>query len=493
MSQFSTRPIADWQNLLDWADKKVKAGRFEETRLTFKLQSVSSCPYEYRALFSDIYRRMGDPRAGAKLLRFLFVDKLFEPNDFQKMVYANCISDLGDPKAAELLYQQIDNQKLPIVDLRRAFALFNRWEYAKSIALLERYCRSPGLDSYSLAVGRINLLAALVSSQNWIQALELCDELELLLRNNNYTLLLANLLELKAQIFFHKGCYETAIKLCLEGIDLIQDENSIYNLFLKKWLSLSEAFASPTTQNILNIESNISNAKKQNAFEVVRDLEAYLAVVTNNHTLSSKVHFGTPYRSFKVRLLKFEAYQNLNLPVSYIPECASNFVTQENVEIKFIEVQILELFKNNKLTSRLVRCLLSDLYRPMSALQIFTFVFKEIYTDPEYVHAKVKNIIYRVNLELKEVGLFIESQKTLYQLKRLNNISVSISKPTRKQEIFVGPQIITLPKSRFFSAKIFATENKFHIRSAQNYLKILVNSNRISISGKGKNTIYKRN
>src|SRR5206468_215076 len=138
---------------------------------------------------------------------------------------------------------------------------------------------------------------------------------------------LANSLELSAQLMIHTFNWKEASHLLSEGEKLLQKGMGIDSFLLCKWRTILNLKKSKT-KNTPELKLLRVEAVRVKHWETVRYCDFVEAVVTQNHDLIHRVYFGTPFVSFRGKIL-LEFGMPLNVPEKYIWRMNSETKTKE--------------------------------------------------------------------------------------------------------------------------------------------------------------------
>jgi hypothetical protein len=86
-------------------------------------------------------------------------------------VYARSLLWIGAAEEADRILADVRGNA--DVVFTQALISFSRWDYAKAIPMLTRYIRSPKITDYQRLVGRVNLIAALITVEKFDDARKL--------------------------------------------------------------------------------------------------------------------------------------------------------------------------------------------------------------------------------------------------------------------------------------------------------------------------------
>ncbi len=272
----------------------------------------------------------------------------------------------------------------------------NHWEYDQAIRPLKQYIRSENLDPYQKLLAQINLASAWIAVGDQEKADRLLSRLRP--QTLNYRLLHGNSLELSAQAALFSGDYKAAESYLKSGEAHLYASGNVTGLFVRKWRAFLGLHRKGYQKQVAaQIEEVRQEAIRLRHFETVRDCDYYRAVFENNAALFTHIFYGTPYLSYRRRMMKAMRRQ-ISLPDFYcwdprgsLSGGEAQFDLTDGRGLLNPEIQI----SSQELLGRLLQVLSSDFYRPASLGQVFNAVYPEEYFNPWSSPARVARLIQR--------------------------------------------------------------------------------------------------
>lgn len=235
-----------------------------------------------------------------------------------------------------------------------------------------------------------------------------------------------------------------------------------------------------------------------------------LAIATKSPKIVEHLYFGTPYETYRRKLLSKLGLSLDDLPDAFAWRLGTAKKVQK-INIQTGENSATDLFLNDgQVPQRLLKVLASDYYRPRRMMEMFDFVFPGEFFSPKFsvdkIHQGLKRL--RADLLLAKVPLLIEERSGFYQLSGKDKNSVEIicprhDRPQSTKSFLVRRQdariqaLLKKTKQNFtdhdFTASDFAQLNKTSERSALRYLKYGVEKGWLKRTGKARFVRYKIN
>ena len=149
-------------------------------------------------------------------------------------------------------------------------------------------------------------------------------------------------------------------------------------------------------------------------WETVRECDSFRAIVCKDKALLLKVYFGTPYQSYRQRLLK-DFGESVVIPESFVWQIGEGSKLGKREYDVFRAVPEL---KPGQLKYRLLRTLASDFYRPFRVTHLFSEVYPtdcfRLHGSASRIHEGVK--VLRLWLKGHRLPLLISERRGQYQL-----------------------------------------------------------------------------
>lgn len=491
-------------------DDLLKRGKTTEARLLLSKFKRTDIPKENWFQVAELYRRTQNPWG---ILYWL--TKRVHPNppmnptatNQEKALYALGLSRIGAFTEAKALFSEINHKQVPIAPFYEALMYISQWDYIKAIPPLKISLKESTLSDYQKKVIQLNLFAALVSTRNFLEA---NNEFENLLpKIKDIPVLLGNLYEIKAQLLFNNQDYETAEQFIDKSFQQLSDESNVYHLLNKKWKAiLLKAKNSPLADSELTATKQLSIQMKQ--WEIGRDCDFYKAYFDRNDRLFFQVYWGTRFRSYrntlkikynwKGELPKYWDWQGSETHSSASEEyLLSHSHLNHKLDlssglyspVSSHELQQLPLLKGNSL--KILQFLTTDFYSPFHLGELQEFLYADQYFNIETTPLKLREIIRKTRLKLKEhaipLDIFIKNKQVALGFKEDITLRCYRKHPVKKD----FPEWIQIQKlfiNHSFSAKDIAQSLKISPRSARRLALKLLKEKRIIKQFSGINTRY---
>jgi hypothetical protein len=283
-----------------------------------------------------------------------------------------------------------------------------QWNYRASIPVLERYIALPQLDAYQRLIGQVNLAAALVHEWVWDDAEPVLQGIREEAAGIGDRTLLANALELCAQRAIHLERWAEAKRCLEEGEAQLAGRGGLDVLFIEKWktiLKLRQSGAGPASHELELLSRLRRKAEAIRHWETVRDCDLVRASIMMDRELLMHVYFGTPFDSFRIRILR-ELDRPVDIPrgILWAPgrDCGKG--------------AILDLFRGHWSTRkwawgpgstlyRIFSVLVSDFYRPFRVGLLFGQTYPGEHFNPASSPGRIHQTIRGLRLFFAENGL----------------------------------------------------------------------------------------
>jgi tetratricopeptide (TPR) repeat protein len=340
------------------------------------------------------------------------------------MTYAYSLCLLGANHEALQLLSSVDAKKNPEAYFLTALTYFRQWKYQQSLPLLKNFTASAAVEKYRKIVGQVNLAAALIITGQYEEALHYLEQIQTVCETNNYSLLLGNSFELRAQALIFLKQFDQALISLDRARALLRAEKGLFLLFVEKWALICRAYQNPTPEILESLKQLKQKASRLEDFETVRECDLFEAVFLRDATLLRKVIMGTPSESYRnrARSLFGESLKPLG-HFEWVLESDEAVVESGALVFNPYEKQKdgSALYEKPQLLS-LFEALTKDFYKPSHLGGLFRVVYPEEKFNPFTSPNRVIRLMKRLDqwFRANDVGLVVEFKKSQFQLKVQN-------------------------------------------------------------------------
>ncbi len=341
------------------------------------------------------------------------------PTFLEINTYATSLIWIGSFNEAEHYLNQISDFHPSW--LTKAFLHLGRWEYKKALPYLKKYIHSPELTNYQRLVGEINLLSVYVGLRLEHDAIKLFNKLQKNLIENEHHLLLGNSHELIGQLYYFKLAFTEAEYHLQCAQTLLKDRAYRYRIFVEKWLAILNLHKNPDS---IKAQSGLifvrNEASRINHYETIRDCDFHLARLTKNYELMRKVYWGSSNRGYKNILMQnypldidvMKKFNNKIENIIYNPTNIANInydskedgnfsLTNLNNEVNLDMMNLSSKLTCNKNFWTILNEITKDIYKPPKIGELFSVLYSNEYFNPFTSPSRVRNMVKRLNIELK--------------------------------------------------------------------------------------------
>ncbi len=484
------------RSILNNIEILIRTGESNKARRVLSNYRSSSLTRTDRHDLAALARRAGLPLMTLRLLTPIVRPPAKQPmkaSERERAEYAAALVRVGATTEAIEMLQGIDPSKTPQVHLYFAHALFTRWEYEAAVPFLEKYVdHAP--DTYQRIIGKMNLASALVHERKISSAQAVLHDLEDETKREKLRALHGNTLERLAELAIDRGQWREAERYLTRAEADVDAAGGFDEFFVRKWRYISDLLQkkSHSAQRLLTLRTE---AIQREHWETVRECDAYLARATNNVPLFHRVYFGTPYPSYRKRLL-VDFGLSTRLPDSF-DWCFEGELPPTRI-LDFLREPVVKAHPTIKLGQvkhRLLRVLTSDFYRPFRVANLFSEIYAgecfHIESSPARVHQGVKELKkwflrHRIPLRLTE-------KSGGYRLvARGARIAITVPTPEWWERHALGgiERVRHSAGTRPFSTEDVVRWLRISRRSAANWLRLAIEKDRITKIGAGPQTRY---
>lgn len=477
-------------------EEAIVSGHHQKCRELLNSMSPKTLPREWAVQFAALANRIHYSLYALKALhRFINPVKPNAPkaSDQEKTTYAYALCILGATDEALEIFDSINRAALPEASFLKAITYFRKWNYSQSIPLLKEFLRAPSVEIYRRHVGEVNLIAALVATDQWDQALVHLDKIQLSCEKEKYNLLLGNCLELRAQVYFFKKQYDTALTCLEQARVLLSQQQGLYLLFVEKWTLICHLFKNPNSENLAKLQNLSHKAQELEDFETVRECELFEAIATDNAELLKKVIMGTPSENYRQRARQLfgksikpvgQYEWDLNLRHKGTPRVFNPYEKQQGRSALYEKPNLLLLFE----------ALTVDFYKPRNLGALFKSVYPNEKFNPFTSPARVMQLLKRLDkwLQTNHVPIRVYFKKSQFKLTASEPIQIIIQRG-KKLSATDGRwiEIRNIFEGRTFSTAKISETIGISKTSTQRLIKQALAEGRIQPIGRGPGTSYK--
>jgi hypothetical protein len=447
---------ADYLKLRQDCERWLREGHGKQVARALSQLTLSKVPRSERLALTNLARRAGVPTLGLKLLTPGTRDEkgfLTDVSDTERAEYGILLQGIGSTTEALAILRAIDPAQVAEASLFLAFCHFSRWEYAEALPQLERYLQAPGISDYARVVGRINLASAHVFLGNELRAATLLVDLQAETRAHGYRRLLANSLELSAQLDLRAQKLTSAQEKLAEAARIFNEDGTDDSLYVDKWLSVAQSQASG---DVGPLQAFRVRALARGHWESVRHADLHIARLEQDETLFRHLCFGTPHSGYRDEFLSNRDFAFKVPPMLRLESSAAVTGTpaRSTLELATATLDGAELFKPGQKLHRLLLLLFADFYKPVRLGSAFAELFPDdhfnIFSSPTRVH----QLVYRARkaLEAARLPLTIGESPAGYRFELSAGLTVVIP---RQFSVLGSEDVLVLRLREHFNEREF--------------------------------------
>jgi tetratricopeptide (TPR) repeat protein len=364
---------AHFKETLSQIDKFLKEARFGEAHSFFSELNKEKCPREFLSEFCMIARRLNLPYVMLKKLNSVINPELpleTPASTIEKALYANALTRIGAFGESQKILRALPNE-LPQAHFYLANNYIVQWQYPQAILPLKRYLNLLQPEQYEYWIAKINLLSVYTATSNYEVAEDMAREM---LQNLDlkYQLLMANTLEVYAQILVNLNRYREAHECLTKASKLFKSTSSYYHLFILKWnlviqMRQKNEVDEPRFQKLKLL------AKKNKHFETLREMDFYRSIYLKDQDLFRKVYLGTRMSAYRKKMLSSFDIVIKSGPVEFnLAETSSEEILIDSYQLDLTAqaVQLLDL-------------IFSDYYSPIQLGEVFRELYPNEFFNPD--------------------------------------------------------------------------------------------------------------
>lgn len=394
---------------LDQIEAELRRGNPGLVREALKDINCAKVPRADILRVANLARRCGLLDLGLRLLNPIIRGEsglLDPPSPLEQIEYAVLLVRIGAIWEARQILEGIDSAQYPDALLYLTFALTPEWRYGETIPLLRQYILVTEDRPYQSLVAKVNLVAALIYERHDEEITPLLHSSLEFAERNGHRLLWGNLLELGAQWAIQTQKYSEAKSFLEKSIGILGGAEITESLYVEKWNSILKVCEKPglaERQDLLHIRQK---AQARMEWEIVRDCDYYLALKYQEEKLFLHLYFGTPFQSYRERLLRNFQLSG-GLPSSYRWSLGEGAA----VEGEFLHASTgtnswgKKILHPGRLPHKFLMCLSQDFYRPQRPAALGAILFPGEHFDPVHTTQRLYKACTRLRGLLEKEGL----------------------------------------------------------------------------------------
>lgn len=377
----------NFKSLIQECESDIRAGNTEAAALRLREMPLQKIPNDLRFPLANLCRRTGLVSTGLKVLTPPHMPDRSEwlntVSAAEVAEYALLLQRIGSVNEAMRILDRVDAAKFPDALLYRAYCRFNRWEYAEAIPLLEKYVAGP-LDDYKKLIGRVNLMAALVSTSA-PNAGAMLEDLLKTCEAGGHIRLAANCHELRAQLALAGTDMKAAKSAVAAALAILNSAKTLDQLFAKKLQAVMTAIETGKTGAM---EEFRREALDRMDWEGARDIDFFILKMGFSNAKFEHLIFGTPFPAYRERVCN--ALNRRMLKETFV------FGEEDGPVMDVAKAQIegLPCLTVGGKIHQMLEILLRDFYRPKTLAALFSELFPndhfDIFSSTDRVHQILK-------------------------------------------------------------------------------------------------------
>lgn len=399
--------MISYEKMLQEFEILIRSGQDQRVTKQLSALNMAQVPDQWRLPFANICRRISQISMGLRLLTPLVrsnENKMqVRATPAERAEYAILLQRAGSVREALSILESIDAKMIPAVSLYTAFCHFNLWEYERALPHLRTYLDT-NLDPYQNLVARVNLGAALLTTNHFQDAKELLFGCIDSARQGSFRRLEGNCHELLSQVHILGDDLEAA-SASVHAAELIFDTpeslKGLEKLLTEKCRAFLDAKLAKSTEPLLKFRERVVDWGHA---ETLRETDLFTLMVNFDAKKFEHLYFGTPFPAYRERIENYLGQHTT--PSTYtwgsdLPAVPRLDLVHEGTALRF-----------GSSVHRTLHALTLDFYRANRSNSLFGLLFPNeyfnIFTSPTRLHQNLR----RTRIWLKENHIPAEILKT---------------------------------------------------------------------------------
>lgn len=412
--------MANYEKLIKECDNELRAGQTQKVVQRLTKLNASRVQREWRLPLAMLCRRAGLHSRGLALLAPVANPdrSQIEPTPAEVAEYGVLLLRTGALNEALPTLESVDLASAPEALLYRAFLLFERFEFAEAIPLLEKYLAEP-LDDYARLVGRVNLAFAYACDKRGADAKPLLDAMIMDHGRGENARIIGNCHSVRAQVSLLERRFQETRQDLEMASKLMSDAPAQDRVFLLKMRAFLEGMESGSTEPIDEFRMIAANADD---FAGLREADLFSLRVRFDIVKYKHLIFGTPFESFRRQV--FNEFGHKLEQQTYIlgPKSSPRF------DLLTGKIDGRDLLAPGRKCHQLFEVLLRDFYYPLRIGGLFSEMFPDEHFDVHSSPVRVRQLIRRARrwLESERIPVEICESRGFYSLRIVGDFSFRV-------------------------------------------------------------------
>lgn len=489
----------NWSHCLSELEAFLLARKPAQVFLGIKKLLTQKSPRETLAPMAALARRAGYPYLALRILQPLFRQEgriRESPTSYESFVYGSALIVVGAKTEGLKLFQTIDPESQPEVLLFRANSFITEWRYQEAQTILEEYLSKFDLKPLQRLVGNLNLCSSYIVLKKPQKFRRLIQESYRLAAETKATHLNLSVVELEAQFYYSQNNLIQAQQIIKQTFPQgIKVPTTIFEALLRKWDLLSLAKLSRHPEERMQIVAALGDlahqCQQRQFWEVHRDCDFQLGLLTGNKTPIYRAYFGSPYKEYR-KILLAQVKGKVDIPSSWISsETDSSESVLQRATGKLGDKVIFEPFRK---PWNLLFLLSQDLYRPLSLGRLFNDLFPDEYFVKSLAAHRIQGLIGELRSLFLTHGLEaeIQVQRNSYQLLLRQPVEYNRADVLfRSHKNYLIHSLCERKDEQYLSAKQIQQEYQISRTLVLEVLKAMETALLIQKIPRGRETIYR--
>jgi hypothetical protein len=488
-------------DLIKDCDLAMRSGHFGLAREKLEGLRPAKVPRAMRSPLAQLCRRAGLLKLGLRLLTPVAHSALgasqAAPSEIELAEYAVLLQRAGVVHEALATLARLEPARLPEVSLYRAYCHFNLWEYEKALPELERFIATRAPD-YLRLVAQVNLAATHIALDANDKASIVVEEALRSAREGGNARLIANCLELRAQIHLSRSSYNAARADLELAKSVLDTAGTLDELFMRKWLAVIVSYETGSAEPLQEFRVL---ALARGDGDSVRQADRHLLDVEFSRGLFEHLVFGTPYEAYQQSI--FQKFAQVPSSGVFVLNRGADTVLDTTTG----QVALRAGAPGNGSLARVrletggqihlvLHALFRDFYRPVNVGGLFSELFPDERFNIDSSPLRVQKAVQRTRDWLKESKLPLEiaTEDGFYRPVLGSSLGIKVDLQRARPEW--NKTQLTLLRSEFsgeayFTAKEARTALGLSEAVFKRFAATLVTEGRLEQSGQSSSRLYR--
>jgi len=391
-----TSPLASkHEQLMLECEESLALGKIDIAQFKIKSLNPDGLPPEKHLDLARLCRRSGLIGLGLKILSS---SRETASSSSINTEFALLLHQIGCTMEALEILNYVDADIAPEAHVAKARCHLDQYDFIKALPELRAYLEKAP-SRYMTLIMRLNLAACLIQIEQFEAAIDHLNFLSEIGVQNDYPLIYAKILVLRAQIQIGQDRLDEARTILHAAERVLKNSSPAESLLIEKWNAVIDGKKSQNPTSLLEFSKK---AMTWGDYEMARTADFEILKMHFNEELFNRLYFGTPFMALRNKIEELNGHKLSTRELSIGSRKAPTLDLRTTVE------RLANKSQKSAPPDVVLKALFSDLYAPLSLGRFFSELFPGERFQIESSPQKINQALTRAKKWLSERHLPIE-------------------------------------------------------------------------------------